>query len=33
MSDTTLVIIIGTIIGLHFIVGFGWVAWQMRKKK
>jgi hypothetical protein len=33
MSDTTIVIIVAVIILLHFIVGFGWVAWKMRSKK
>lgn len=33
MSDQTIVIIVATIIILHFIVGFGWVIWKMRKRK
>jgi hypothetical protein len=33
MSDTTLVIIVAAIIALHFIVGFGWLIWKMRKGK
>jgi flagellar basal body-associated protein FliL len=33
MSDNSLVILVASIILLHFIVGFGWVFWKMRKKK
>ena len=33
MSDTTIVIIVASIILLHFVVGFGWVIWKMRGKK
>jgi len=33
MSDFTFAYIIAAIIFLHFLAGFGWVFWKMRKKK
>ena len=33
MSDKIILYLAATIILLHFIVGFGWVFWKMRKRK
>jgi len=33
MPSTTVVIIVASIIAIHFIAGFGWLIWKMRKKK
>lgn len=33
MTDNSIVILVAILIFLHFAVGFGWIAWKMRKKK